>query len=293
MKRITRYNACFLLLISMPATAQIGINTNPPHESAILDMSNTKKGLLAPRINLTGSNDITSIDSPKQGLLIYNTATNTDVTPGYYFWSLNRWEPLSGIDTTVIKNVSTSINASSLGYNPSGSAAASPESFTIGNITATKKVCASFKDIEKGALEHSYCGYTLSENITWEDAFNISKVFKGYIATITSNEEWEFLKEFIINIDEAKSNIWIGYNKNKEPGNPAEYKWITGEKSKINWSNSSTLHTFYANNEPDKSNNCVKINATSISPQRTWKSHDCLNSTNEPFNYLIIEYPNR
>jgi len=293
MKRITRYNACFLLSLAVYSNAQIGINTNPPHESAILDMSNTKRGLLAPRIALTGSSDITSIDTPKQGLLVYNTSTRNDVTPGYYFWSLNRWEPLSGIDTTVVKNVSTSINASSLGYNPSGSAAASPESFIFGNITATKKVCASFTDIDKGALEHSYCGYSLSENITWEDAFNISKVFKGYITTITSNEEWEFLKKFIINIDEAKSNIWIGYNKNKEPGNTAEYKWVTGEKSKINWSNSSTLQTFYEANEPNINSKCVKINATSISPQRTWKSHDCTNSSNEEFTYLIIEYPNR
>lgn len=291
MQRMTRYNACFLLLVSLYSNAQIGINTNPPHESAILDMSNTKHGLLAPRVALISSNDTTTIDAPQQGLLIYNTATSNDIVPGYYFWSLNRWEPLSGLDTTVTKNVSTSINASSLGYNPSGSASASPESFIINDLTATKKVCASFTDIDKGALEHSYCGYSLSKGITWEDAFNLSKIFKGYIVTITSNEEWNFLKQFIMTVDEAKSNIWIGYNKNQEPGNPAEYKWVTGEKSKINWSNSSTLNTFYANNEPNTANNCIKINATSISPDRTWQSQDC--SSNEAFNYLIIEYPNR
>lgn len=293
MKRITRSIACFLVATSTHAVAQIGINTQPPHESAALDMSDAKRGIIAPRIALTASNDIKTIINPKQGLLVYNTFTGNDIHPGYYFWSINRWEPLSGMDTSFIRNVSTSINASSLGYNPSGSAAASPETFTIGNLVATKKVCASFTDTEKGAQEHSYCGYSLSDNITWEDAFNISQIFKGYITVITSDEEWSFLKSSLLQLEEAQSNIWIGYNQNKEPGNPQEYKWVTGERSKINWSNSSTLQTFYADKEPDVEKKCVKISATSLSANRTWKTEDCENKNNDPFNYLIIEYQNQ
>lgn len=289
-KKNIALRTCFLFLTAQ-AFGQVGIDTDQPHLSSVFDMSQTKKGLITPRIALTGSLDINTIKTPKQGLLIYNTIKNNDISPGYYYWSLNRWEPLAGLDTSLIINESVSINASALGYNPSGSATASPDSFTYGNIIVTKKKCASFTDTEKGAIEHSYCGYSLSEDITWEQAFNIAKIFKGYITSITSDKEWEFIKNNLLTVTEAQGNIWIGYSQNKEPGNPAEYTWVTGEKSKINWSNSSTLQTFYTNKEPNKTNKCIKINATSINANRTWDSQNCTNTANN--NFIIIEFQNK
>ncbi|MGY0408239.1 MAG: hypothetical protein ACWIPJ_07795 [Polaribacter sp.] len=75
--------------------AQVGIGTTNPDASSALDISATNKGLLIPRIALTGSKDKTTIENPAIGLLIYNTAVTTstipEVSPGYYSWSGTAW----------------------------------------------------------------------------------------------------------------------------------------------------------------------------------------------------------
>ena len=65
--------------------AQVGIGTSTPDASAKLEVNSTSKGLLIPQISLTGSSDATTIASPATSLLVYNTATTSDVTPGYYY----------------------------------------------------------------------------------------------------------------------------------------------------------------------------------------------------------------
>lgn len=73
---------------------QVGINTNNPHPSAILDISqNPDKGMLAPRIALQGERDLTTIPNPKKGLLVFNTTHNESVQLGYYYFNNEKWEP--------------------------------------------------------------------------------------------------------------------------------------------------------------------------------------------------------
>ncbi len=43
------------------------------------------------RVSLNSTSDITTIPSPATGLLVYNTNTATDVTPGFYYWDGSRW----------------------------------------------------------------------------------------------------------------------------------------------------------------------------------------------------------
>ncbi len=88
----------FLLLVVLLFTAttfaqSVGINSDgtAPNASAMLDVKSTNKGFLPPRITLTGSTDVTTIASPATGLLIYNTATVSDVTPGYYYYNGSAW----------------------------------------------------------------------------------------------------------------------------------------------------------------------------------------------------------
>ncbi|MCX7954045.1 MAG: tail fiber domain-containing protein [Bacteroidales bacterium] len=61
-----------------------------PHASAMLDISSSNKGLLVPRITLTQTTSPSPVSSPANGLLIFNTATQNDVTPGYYYWDANQ-----------------------------------------------------------------------------------------------------------------------------------------------------------------------------------------------------------
>jgi hypothetical protein len=53
--------------------AQIGIGTNSPDASAVLDLSSTTKGLLMPRMTTLQQSDLVS---PAVGLMVYNTTTN-------------------------------------------------------------------------------------------------------------------------------------------------------------------------------------------------------------------------
>ena len=75
----------FILFFTISTYAQVGIGTSTPDASAKLEVNSTSKGLLIPQISLTGSSDATTIASPATSLLVYNTATTSDVTPGYYY----------------------------------------------------------------------------------------------------------------------------------------------------------------------------------------------------------------
>lgn len=82
---------------------QIGVGTSTPHQSSILDISSSDKGLLIPNVSLTGSNDITTISSPKESLLIYNTSTVSgvnEVSPGYYYFNGTSWEKIGSSSAT-------------------------------------------------------------------------------------------------------------------------------------------------------------------------------------------------
>jgi len=88
MKRTFILSTAFFILFQVWIKAQnVGINDDgsTPDNSAILDVKSTNKGILIPNIALTGANDATTIGSPAIGLLIYNTAIISGLTPGYYY----------------------------------------------------------------------------------------------------------------------------------------------------------------------------------------------------------------
>jgi len=71
----------------------VGINSTGanPDASSMLDIVSTDKGILIPRVVLTGTASALPIVSPTTSLLIYNSATVSDVTPGYYYWDGSAW----------------------------------------------------------------------------------------------------------------------------------------------------------------------------------------------------------
>lgn len=68
--------------------SQVGIGTNTPHSSAALEIANTAKGILIPRMTQTQRGNI---NSPATGLLIYQT----DQTGGFYYFDGLTWSSLS------------------------------------------------------------------------------------------------------------------------------------------------------------------------------------------------------
>ncbi|MCX7697186.1 MAG: hypothetical protein N2Z72_05765 [Bacteroidales bacterium] len=71
----------------------VGISDNPiiPDPSAMLEIQASSKGLLIPRVSLTQTSSPSPITAPAISLLVYNTATVNDVTPGYYYWDGIKW----------------------------------------------------------------------------------------------------------------------------------------------------------------------------------------------------------
>ncbi|MHC1776303.1 MAG: hypothetical protein AB9834_12930 [Lentimicrobium sp.] len=103
----------FILLFlaaGLSAMSQVAINSDgsEPDNSAMLDVKSIGKGLLIPRVALTGTLDVATIPSPATSLLIYNTATAgtspDNVNPGYYYWNGTAWTTLANSPWTVNGN---------------------------------------------------------------------------------------------------------------------------------------------------------------------------------------------
>jgi hypothetical protein len=86
MKKTFFLTLVLALILQVTSSAQsIKLNNQNDPGSAMLEVSSTSKGILIPNVTLTGITDATTIASPAVSLLVYNTATVSDVEPGYYY----------------------------------------------------------------------------------------------------------------------------------------------------------------------------------------------------------------
>ena len=144
MKRLTFVLGVFLSMSIMGlAQNNAGINDNNsnPNASAMLDVYSVSKGLLIPRIALTSTTVTAPVISPEASLLIYNTATAGDVTPGYYYWDgTSKWVRLvaNGDPVKNFNFVTKSANATLL--------KSENLVFASGNITLTLPTVTSGDD---------------------------------------------------------------------------------------------------------------------------------------------------
>lgn len=85
------FSTLTLLACSTAIAQNVGINNSgaAPDISAMLDIVAANKGLLVPRVALTGTGDAATVPTPQTSLLVYNTATAgvspNNVVPGYYY----------------------------------------------------------------------------------------------------------------------------------------------------------------------------------------------------------------
>jgi hypothetical protein len=71
-------------MLTISTFAQTGKGTTTPHASAQLEVASTNKGFLPPRVALTSTILASPLASKVAGMVVYNTATTGDVTPGLY-----------------------------------------------------------------------------------------------------------------------------------------------------------------------------------------------------------------
>jgi hypothetical protein len=135
------FSICLFCTISF-LNAQVAVNITGalPASSAMLDVSSTSKGVLIPQVSIDSLKDVTSIASPANGLIVYNTTqpgVRNDMARGYYWYSTNaaswvkladnltdnKWKDggLLGIqlrDTTDGVEIMDSYIGTSFNYNP-------------------------------------------------------------------------------------------------------------------------------------------------------------------------------
>jgi uncharacterized protein (TIGR02145 family) len=105
MKKQLFLTAVLALMLQVTSFGQsIKLNNAGDPGSAMLEVNSASKGILIPNVTLTGTTDATTIASPAVSLLVYNTATVSDVQPGYYY---NSGTPGSPVWTRLSTGTST------------------------------------------------------------------------------------------------------------------------------------------------------------------------------------------
>src|SRR5882757_2376787 len=109
MRKIFSLTVLGCLLFFMAQSQGVAINSDgsAPDTSAMLDVKSSNKGVLIPRLALTGIHDSATIHFPKTSLLVYNTATAGTLTPGFYYWNVNTWAPFGGFNYVLQQNLNT------------------------------------------------------------------------------------------------------------------------------------------------------------------------------------------
>src|SRR5687767_10230968 len=118
MRRLLTSLLLFCMLMQKTAAQSISITTDgsQPVPGAMLDIKSINKGLLIPRIALTGNNDVATLPDRPVSLLIYNIATvagTNAVDPGYYFWDGAMWARMISA-STLSPNENTAIGFNTL-----------------------------------------------------------------------------------------------------------------------------------------------------------------------------------
>lgn len=91
-----------IALFCMSAHAQVGFGTPTPDPSAEVEIQANDKGILIPRVALTGTTDNTTIATPANSLMVFNTSTVADISPGFYYWYNSKWNRIiMGDDATM------------------------------------------------------------------------------------------------------------------------------------------------------------------------------------------------
>jgi hypothetical protein len=180
-----KYTFWVLIVLSFTSYGQnVGIGTSSPN--ALLDVYATNAGVLIPRVALTGTGSASPLTSPTTSTLVYNTATVSNVTPGFYYWNGSAW--VRFIDSGSLSGATTVSNTSS----------ANTLSTTVNGVTGTgvniinsnvlsmsgNNLTATINGI--GSSAQSLSGLSLSGDVTGTLAGSTVGKLQGTPVTISS-----------------------------------------------------------------------------------------------------------
>jgi hypothetical protein len=91
------------IAVSFTSIAQVGIGTTTPHDSAVLDISSTSKGLLIPRMTTAQRNQIAAVE----GLMVYVMGdVGAGVAGSFMYYDGENWRELFRADLTIPEIIS-------------------------------------------------------------------------------------------------------------------------------------------------------------------------------------------
>ncbi|MFC3813264.1 hypothetical protein [Lacihabitans lacunae] len=95
------------------ASAQVKIGNNPTtiNANSVLEIESTNKGLLLPRLALSGTAQAAPLSAHVAGMVAYNTATVSDVTPGYYYNDGTKWLKIGGNTSSLLSGATNPVAA--------------------------------------------------------------------------------------------------------------------------------------------------------------------------------------
>lgn len=314
------------LFLSTLIFAQVGINTQTPRVSLDIDVRRTSNvidntqliGFQPPRLTLLELTNNTFVYTADQkGAIIYitnvtsGTRTGTRInidSEGIYYFDGSVWKKMISAQSNQL-DITSIIDPNILGYIPSSTAnASSAATPAIASVTVTKLGTGTFS-----GNGHSYAIYQTSASVTWYQAYFAAKSLGGYLATFTTDAEWQYVESTLITpqtIFDANGG-WIGFAKYSwEAGaalipNP-EMKWITGEQpyhdystqgtssvNKSNWfatgepNNSGSTEGFVHFYQKNSNQTVVRGGYTSTHP---WNDIPATGSTSNPIRGFIVEF---
>ncbi|MGQ7944625.1 tail fiber domain-containing protein [Flavobacterium sp. WC2509] len=100
MKVITKtieWSVFIFLVFQTAVSAQIKVGDNPTvvNSSAIMEIESANKGFLLPRLQLANPSLATPLSQHVAGMIVYNTATVSGLTPGFYYNDGSKWIGIS------------------------------------------------------------------------------------------------------------------------------------------------------------------------------------------------------
>ncbi len=112
------FGLLFTLFLSFTTIAQVGIGNTNPDSDALLEVGDgtDTKGILLPRLSLTGTGDTAPLSAHVAGMIVYNTNAVSDVTPGFYYNDGSSWVRLANNnDWKLTGNTGTTAGTNFLG----------------------------------------------------------------------------------------------------------------------------------------------------------------------------------
>jgi hypothetical protein len=98
----------FLTICSIKLQAQVKISNNASvaNPDAMLEIESINKGLLLPRLALESTTSPAPLGNFVKGMVVFDTATVNDITPGIYYSDGTKWIKTNGGQTSVATGMS-------------------------------------------------------------------------------------------------------------------------------------------------------------------------------------------